>query len=266
MDLARIKNHIALTSCNEVKQICDGLQKYGIVDFIYLEIDTKNNTMIDLSTNHAWSEYYLDNYYKLKYEKDLVLKHTLCLEDTMTNLWALEPDNKMWREASEYFNVGNGITIEEKNTRSAFKEIFYFVSTPHNNAINNFYLNNLDILKKFTFLFKDKAEKLIHQYESDRLPIPKEYLPPPKKNPFSDQDAQDHFFTERHFISRDLYLTKREIECVSWVVKGKSSAEMSEILGISKRTVECHLDNVKKKLGYYKLPSLIHALTKQGLL
>ena len=49
-----------------------------------------------------------------------------------------------------------------------------------------------------------------------------------------------------------VYLTKREIECVNWLIKGKSACEISIILEISEKTVIRHLENIKKKLRCYK--------------
>lgn len=44
-------------------------------------------------------------------------------------------------------------------------------------------------------------------------------------------------------------LSDREIEALSWVARGKTSAEIAEILGVSKRTVDFHIDNARDKLG-----------------
>ena len=44
-------------------------------------------------------------------------------------------------------------------------------------------------------------------------------------------------------------LTPREIECLRWVLKGKSDTDMAKILGISHTTVHFHIEQVKKKLG-----------------
>ena len=44
-------------------------------------------------------------------------------------------------------------------------------------------------------------------------------------------------------------LSPREFECLEWATRGKSAWEIGRILGISRNTVACHLDNVKKKLG-----------------
>jgi LuxR family quorum sensing-dependent transcriptional regulator len=44
-------------------------------------------------------------------------------------------------------------------------------------------------------------------------------------------------------------LTPREIECLKWVLDGKSDTDIGEILGISHTTVHFHIERVKKKLG-----------------
>jgi DNA-binding CsgD family transcriptional regulator len=44
-------------------------------------------------------------------------------------------------------------------------------------------------------------------------------------------------------------LTTRELECLRWVVKGKSDRDIGEILDISHTTVHFHIEGVKRKLG-----------------
>jgi len=43
--------------------------------------------------------------------------------------------------------------------------------------------------------------------------------------------------------------TQKEIECISHMLDGKSAKETAEIMGISRRTVEFHIENIKNKLG-----------------
>jgi len=43
-------------------------------------------------------------------------------------------------------------------------------------------------------------------------------------------------------------LSQREMDCVHWYLKGKNSGEIAIILGISRRTVETHIENAKSKL------------------
>jgi DNA-binding NarL/FixJ family response regulator len=44
-------------------------------------------------------------------------------------------------------------------------------------------------------------------------------------------------------------LNDREIEALTWVARGKTSAEIAGMIGLSKRTVDFHLDNARIKLG-----------------
>ncbi len=44
-------------------------------------------------------------------------------------------------------------------------------------------------------------------------------------------------------------LNDREIEALTWVARGKTSAEVADLVGLSKRTVDFHLDNARVKLG-----------------
>jgi DNA-binding response OmpR family regulator len=44
-------------------------------------------------------------------------------------------------------------------------------------------------------------------------------------------------------------LNDREVETLTWVARGKTSAEIAQILGLTKRTVDFHIDNARTKLG-----------------
>jgi DNA-binding NarL/FixJ family response regulator len=43
-------------------------------------------------------------------------------------------------------------------------------------------------------------------------------------------------------------LNDREVEALTWVARGKTSAQIADLLGLSKRTVDFHLDNARIKL------------------
>jgi DNA-binding NarL/FixJ family response regulator len=47
----------------------------------------------------------------------------------------------------------------------------------------------------------------------------------------------------------ELRLTDREVQVLTWVARGKSSADIATILEISERTVNFHLDNAMRKAG-----------------
>ncbi|HXW65734.1 MAG TPA: LuxR C-terminal-related transcriptional regulator, partial [Burkholderiaceae bacterium] len=49
--------------------------------------------------------------------------------------------------------------------------------------------------------------------------------------------------------SKQVDLSQREIETLTWSARGKTSDEIASILGLSKRTVDFHIDNARTKLG-----------------
>jgi DNA-binding CsgD family transcriptional regulator len=52
-------------------------------------------------------------------------------------------------------------------------------------------------------------------------------------------------------------LTKRELEVLHWIVHGKTTREIAEILGIAVNTVEVHRANILKEVGVRKSVDLV---------
>jgi DNA-binding response OmpR family regulator len=57
-------------------------------------------------------------------------------------------------------------------------------------------------------------------------------------------------------------LGERELEALTWAARGKTFAEIGQILGVSRRTIEFHLDNARRKLG---VPTRTQALIKAAM-
>ncbi len=60
--------------------------------------------------------------------------------------------------------------------------------------------------------------------------------------------AQDLKF-EKQTLKNKLKITRREAEVLFWVAQGKTDWEISQILSISDRTVNKHLEQIYRKLG-----------------
>jgi DNA-binding response OmpR family regulator len=58
---------------------------------------------------------------------------------------------------------------------------------------------------------------------------------------------------------RAVDLTDREAETLTWAARGKTSSEIATILGLTKRTVDFHIDNARVKLN---ATSRMHAAVK----
>lgn len=61
-------------------------------------------------------------------------------------------------------------------------------------------------------------------------------------------------------------LSGREIEVLNWLKGGKSSWDISMVLGISERTVNFHVYNLMRKLGALNRPQAVAIAVAQGLI
>ena len=61
----------------------------------------------------------------------------------------------------------------------------------------------------------------------------------------------------REKLLPDDLLTAREIECLTWAAEGKSDWEIGQILKISSKTVNYHIENTKRKFG---VPTRVQAI------
>lgn len=65
--------------------------------------------------------------------------------------------------------------------------------------------------------------------------------------------------------SKEAGLTKRESHIISCIADGRTNLETAEILNISVRTVEKHLEQIYKKLGVDNMMAALHALKNTGV-
>ena len=63
-------------------------------------------------------------------------------------------------------------------------------------------------------------------------------------------------------LREQLQLTQREAEVLTWIAHGKSNRDIGEILGISPRTVNKHLEQIFTKLGVENRTSAAAQATK----
>lgn len=64
----------------------------------------------------------------------------------------------------------------------------------------------------------------------------------------------------------DVEITTREIDCLTWIAKGKTRIEVAKILDISENTVRFHLKNAFQKLGENTRIGAVREATRRGLI
>lgn len=67
-------------------------------------------------------------------------------------------------------------------------------------------------------------------------------------------------------MDKDTIITNREKEMLHWLRQGKTSWEISKILGISENTVNFHIKNIMHKLEAVNRPHLVALAVQKGIL
>lgn len=65
---------------------------------------------------------------------------------------------------------------------------------------------------------------------------------------------------------KSIILSPREIEVLQWVKHGKSSWDISVILGVSERTIKFHVNNIMQKLDAVNRPHAVTIAFQMGLI
>lgn len=262
-----IKNYIKMTSSDELQPILNPLRHLKITYFLFIR-EFLNGSRLWLTNNGQWSEhFYSKGYYKISAFEDPVEERIQGVY-----LWKYLRGQEVFQEARENFNIGNGMTLVEKHDKEM--DFFHFAGDSSQADICCSLTNNIDMLSRFAKYFRYQAKKLINIAEINMVDVPKPEARI-KEGPITaiSSDDVNNFFKEigngRYYLGGDMtneYLTQKEVECLQWCIRGKTLEEIALILSIAKRTVEAHVDSVKRKLRCYKQFELGYKLAKNGFI
>lgn len=127
-----------------------------------------------------------------------------------------------------------------------FFEAFGFGSDTHQPNIFEYFVNLIVEIESFLVTYQEKAQSLISKSTGHLLPLP--YSFKTESQPQTDETDNTNKIN---------ILTPGEKNCVYQIAHGKSYKETANTLGISVRTVESHLANIKRKLDCYSTSNII---------
>lgn len=257
MDLS---GHYAVETWQKVDEIVRPFTaELGINYFSYVKI-TKNDSRIILCNQpYFLLDYYVHGVYTS--ERVDLAKIKPGLNYRAWSMYPSSPDNLIANEHNIYHRASCVIKQESSS------EIFSFGApeSAHVDALP--YLNGSSLIWKFIFYFREQARSLIEDAETIKL------------NPEGTLDFYDSAcqapplkvdqYVKRLYLGDDFqerYLTRRELDVIKWLTMGKTAEEISIIISASKRTVECHIANIKEKLNCTTLFQLGETVSRLSLL
>jgi len=211
---------LEIQSCQEISQlkaIMIKIQKKLEYDFILYSIQT-SSSFKESSINYIgnFPQKWIERYEEQDYSRiDPIVKH--CISSNTPICWYdfyRHKDTKVtnfFNEASQFGLLG-GVSI-------GFR-------------INSGEVGILSMSKKEVLREEDNSYCSAVMYMSSLQPYIHNSL---KKISSKEND-------------NNLFLTKRELECLTWIAEGKTSGEVSSILKITESTVIFHIKNIIDKL------------------
>jgi DNA-binding CsgD family transcriptional regulator len=254
------QDHLALTSCQNIKQICQPLERLGMTSFNYFRIFL-DGSRINLMTQGAWLEHFYNN----KLYLDGLFESSPKNYQSGYFLWLGLLNQKVFYEASKYFNIDNGITIIDR--QQDYCDFYCIGSTRDNNQAANFYINNIEFLQKFTSHFKQAAKDIISAAEKDKIILPEFELMAQKTPayPYFDNKKADFTFGVSALESQDGKLSQRELACIQLLAKGYTFKEIAKFMNLSPKTIETYITRAKNKFNCRNKTELVaHYLKQQG--
>lgn len=254
--------------CKDILEICKPIFREFNVTFFSQTRAFHDGQFAALMTDIQLSEYYIDQKYPFYYSqgKGIILNSGVYIESHLGEL----SQQKIREEIKSFFNIDHIIyVIEHQNN---YDDMFAFATTPENTKIVNEFINNLEFVKHFILYYKDKSLNLIkkvnkRQYGCEHFP-PKISCPSGTTIPNSHQKNLQDMPIRKVLVStrgRNVYISNREFDCLKYAVKNYSLKEIGKLLGLSPRTVETYVNNLKYKLQCDSRSQLIDVASKLNI-
>lgn len=248
------KNHIFLSSAPDIREICKPLQHLNTHLFTYMK-NFHDGTQIYLSSEPHWTE----DYFSLKLFESSYFEGDPASYLSGFKWWPEASDLPVFTHGRDYYDSRYGITLCQQADDGC--EFYFFSSGKNNKAMMDVYLNNLDLLEKFSAYFHDAAAPLLRKcnhHRINRLSVhhhaqPQEYH---IQRELFLQHMNAHPAVDR-FLMRLEKLTPRERECVNHIINKSTTSDIASAMGISIRTAETHVQRILGKLNFRSRNELI---------
>ncbi|KTD56213.1 helix-turn-helix transcriptional regulator [Legionella shakespearei] len=261
------ENHYSAQIIKDVSELALPLKRYGIEHFCHVRyfIDGSISVLIsnkNLYQHHLKCGYKVGPTFPFTFEELRQQKyHFLVYEDVEESFSYALNDYK------NLFGLDNFVYLVNSNKN--YVDYFVFASALYNKQIINFYLNQRDILDQFVFDFKNKANKLITQGECNKIILPENMrlrLGSVNNEAIKLNDFQAEASKIKHqvinYLGKSIKFTRREMDCLHLLKSGYTAKEVAIHFGLSPRTIENHINNIKFKFGLNRKPDIIKAFIK----
>ncbi len=244
-----------------IEMLCSDLfSNTKIKSFGYLRF-LKNGRYLYLGTRLDFIAFYMQNVHNTQIELGNRINYTL-LNQNHYSLWpTVQSDYFM--EALYNHNMWNGFCIFKR--REQYIEAWAFASDRNFDSLSDYYCKHLELMKSFIDDFSIFLEQIFLKESKDNLAIMKDYEVG-KDYHIGEEEITINYKINKERIDQFMkltepkrkiaivtdrgeeYLTKSELFCMNKLMKGLNTKEIAKLIPRSYRTIEKHIENIKKKL------------------
>lgn len=264
MSIILSENHPCMQYSSDIRQVCAPLiDTFKLTYFNYVKLTNENGRII-LTNRPDWViEYYKNSFYLTNYAIEI---ESILSEKFIT--WERFKEMQPFQLARERFNIVDGATLIIPGSDCI--EIFYFGIGSNNSHLMHIDLSKFDAFMRFVFYFKERCYDIINGlsnsiiYDKNRnidfSGLSKNNKPLEEDGFILLNNPEQYRFAYKDINNETVCMTTRESLCAAYLILQLSSTRIGERLGISKRTVEDYISNIKEKLNTYSKQSLIDKL------
>lgn len=248
-------NNICASSWKHAKKIRKStnylFQKLGISYFGMQRITAGGHW--SLVTNHpAWVEHSADKKFYL-HDPTLVNPDYYEAGHSFISAHANpEFQNTLIKSAAQ-FDIAHCLALVNKVDQDG--EFAFFATSPSNTHIINTYISQFKLLHRFIHYFKSENKQAFQDASEHSI-----NLKQLKKDAYSNHQNVVNCTPDKSNIELDsifYHLSKRETQCLHFLLEGKTAKEIAKKLSLSPRTVEEYIANLKRKSNCYSLHDLL---------
>jgi DNA-binding CsgD family transcriptional regulator len=265
--------HPIFSLSDDIAQICKPLDLLNINYFSHVHINQDGN-FTGLGSGPEFTENYFTKKY---YNADIHLAKKLDLGKYIVwdNIERFGQSEQMYEEGIQ-FGVNHVFTIVGDKTEKG-SDYYHFATKTISPAVNQKYINNIDLLELFILHFKSHVKNSPSLLKAYNMPLNINYET-------ADYAMRDQNLIVQHMKNKHQFLDEikeilphnveqsinietnlasfpaQQLKCLNLLIKGKSSKQIAYILNLSQRTVENYLQIIRRKMNCRNQLELIYRL------
>tara|TARA_A100000171_G_scaffold43949_1_gene46346 strand:- start:4968 stop:5804 length:837 start_codon:yes stop_codon:yes gene_type:complete len=215
-----------------------------------------NGKIIHLSNHKEWLDSSFENSF-WQSSSSLLRINQIAVNEQYAHIWKEDAHRQdPVYNAMFSHNMWNGLTLYDK--RDDYVDLWSFATDRENHQVLDVYVNELRTIKQFILYLHDKGKPLFLPDNLDISISTENHFS--TSNPAPEVEKREPLFkTEKYYLDSkfEKYLTRKEFLCLILVAEGKSTKDVSRALDLSHRTVDSHINSIKRKTdSHFKLDML----------